>query len=392
MNETFINREREVANREREIVEIARSSVEAGLSGQQFIAKYNGLHPIEIKTALSDSGANALFNEACADILIEGPTLHEIIREDNPALSFWPFTHDTAADISERTKSFSKIALLGTPSLFSIAKHRLAGTPSEVYLFDQDNYLFSETTEGFFKCDISEVPKSFKDEFDLVIADPPWYPDDYRRWLSVATCVVRPGGTVIFVLFPEGVRETAKGERRAILELADSLFSSVSIERARVLYETPSFEQVQLIRSGIAPLNWRSADLVIGQARSEKVLIGEGFRGQQESWIERRIGSGRIFVNVHKPSQHESEWLNTANNGDRFLSSPSRRDGALPKANILSSRGHGLVCADPMKFTKLVERIESVSDIGDASSAIGGQSGKLFELVANDLWGRYIIL
>jgi len=199
---------------------------------------------------------------------------------------------------------------------------------------------------------------------------------------------VRPGGSVMFVLFPAGIRDAAPTERNAIVGLAETLFNNVSLSDLAVEYDTPSFEQVQMIRSGIQPINWRRAALLVGQGKKGNAQAINRIV-PQEHWVERRVGSGRLFVNL-TPIPDDGEFLREAQTGSRFLLSPSRRDPARKRANIISSRGHGLQCANPAHLLQLVRRLDTADDVDKETCSLTDDSKRLFKELVLDLWPRFI--
>lgn len=347
-----------------------------------------GVHPIEIKRALLASEEYDLLRIAFSGLEVASPTLREVKRDDNPVLSFWPFTSHCAKEIATLAEAYESVALLGAPTVFSALRET---QKDNVVLFDIDDYLFREkTTEGFVQCDLlSDALLSFESKFDLVIGDPPWYFDEYVSWLDAAVRLTRPGGTIVFVLYPKNIRETARQETAEILKTVGSLLNEVERLRFAAEYETPSFEQVEFIQNGIQPTNWRRAEFILGRVPLDKTVRPAGTnRPRTNLWTERRIGCGRIFV--EDVASASSTFLQTAHPNHRFLSSPSRRDLSRKKANVLSSRGHGLSCNHPKRLLDLLGDIRVGSDIERIGGQLDRHSGELFQLVANDLWGRFI--
>jgi hypothetical protein len=375
---------------QRDLAEKVSFCVQSSLSGTELIRALDGVHPIEIKAALLSVGTQDILHDALGDLSITGSRLHEIVRDDNPILSFWPFTPASAQRVADLAASFPSVALLGVPTVFNLLKSRFA--LHELSLFDRDDYLFSDRSmPGFEKCDlVSQVPERFHNKFDLVIADPPWYLDEYLAWLATAERIVRPGGTIIFVLFPEGIRASASHERSMILNLAKRMFAEIYWDEKRIEYETPSFEQVQMICHGIQPINWRTAELVIGKMASPKNLLPKRATPRRtEEWIERRLGSGRLFINLDVGARDTGKFLRTAESNSRFLSSPSLRNPGRMRANVLSSRGHGLYCLEPTRLIRMIEGVHTSFDIERSSRS---DDCELFTRTAFDLWPRFIQL
>jgi hypothetical protein len=373
---------------EAEITAKVRRLAEDSKSGVDLFNSMDGVHPIEIKRALLACEEHGLLKFVFAGLETTSPSLREVKRDDNPVLSFWPFSSDCVQRIATLANGHEAIALLGTPTVFSALRE---GKKDNVVLFDSDDYLFRDrSTDGYVQCDLlSDALLSFENKFDLVIGDPPWYFDDYLSWLDAAICLARPGGTIVFVLYPQNIRETASHETKEILRTVDKLLDDVRALQMAAEYETPSFEQVEFIQNGIYPISWRRAKFISGKVPIHKTARPvEARPSRTDLWTERRIGCGRIFV--ENTRSDSSVFLQTARPNNRFLSSPSRRDPSRKKANVLSSRGHGLSCNDPKRLIDLISDIRVGSDIEKISDRLDRSSGELFQLVANDLWGRFI--
>jgi hypothetical protein len=98
--------------------------------------------------------------------------------------------------------------------------------------------------------------------FDVCIFDAPWYPTDLKRWLWQAIQAVRINGTVLFSLWPELTRPTAKEELIRILDSISNL-GDVSIDEGAISYSVPCFERWSYARLGISLSHpWRTGDLV----------------------------------------------------------------------------------------------------------------------------------
>ncbi|HWF93373.1 MAG TPA: hypothetical protein VG291_00275 [Xanthobacteraceae bacterium] len=374
------------------VVDIARPLIAASVTGTSLIRHLKGAHPIEIKSALISAGELDLAERAFKDISVAPPCLHEISSEDNPILSFWPFADTSALDVAQMASRFSSVALLGAPTLFSAMRRQRHS--NEIYLFDCDDYLFrEETVSGFVRCNIaSAVPAKFNNKFDLVIGDPPWYLEEYLLWLATAERIVRPGGTIMFSLFPEGIRDSAGADKRAILSTAERIFAEFSVLDSAIEYDVPSFEQVQMIRAGIKPVRWRYAHLIVGRIRMDKKLRAIRPNDGLERWIERRIGNGRLFIKLGRSLIEQDDFLQTAESKSPFLSSPSRRNPSRLRANVMSSRGHGLSCSNPALLAEMVDNIKSGDDIEIQGGGLDDSSRRLFKVLGFDLWPKFIQL
>src|SRR5205814_2540049 len=85
----------------------------------------------------------------------------------------------------------------------------------------------------------------------FVVFDAPWYLDDLVRWLTIASHVCRSGGELLFPLFPEWIRPTARNERFTILDLASQI-GRVNVQENFLVYSTPQFEAAALAAAGVS--------------------------------------------------------------------------------------------------------------------------------------------
>jgi hypothetical protein len=100
--------------------------------------------------------------------------------------------------------------------------------------------------------------------FATVVADPPWYPDVYARWLTWAAACLSPGGRILVSLWPEDTRPNAVAERDRFFCWLDS-WARVDLEYGALEYLTPPFEREadRVVAGGMGPKPLRKGDLVI---------------------------------------------------------------------------------------------------------------------------------
>ena len=105
---------------------------------------------------------------------------------------------------------------------------------------------------------------------------------------------------------------------------------------------------------------------MVSGIKNEKIPSREINYPASPQWKEVNLFGARWFVNL--PNKKDLETKNTALLqvlGDSlYLSSPSHRNEQFKKANLLSSRGHGLFVTDPQRFINLAENIKNKSAEG----------------------------
>ena len=308
--------------------------------------------------------------------------------ESNPVLSTWYFTEQTCERIcSLRDWAGQRIAFLGTPKLFERFSQSELGR--ERILLDLDSLVLEtlvrvakEPYDSVYLYDVqSEIPSDLLGKFDCVFFDPPWYPDDYSLWLRRAA-ELAPDGTVVFPLFQELTRPTASSERDGILGKLARCKRNPFLLTDFVQYETPSFERAQLHWLGLAEIaddSWRSADLVIGTADYDLEDITSNQEDTLGTWSEVRLGSMRVFVNSVTSADEAGLLVPASVDGSLILKSPSRRDSGRLRANVLTSRGHGLRTSRPstllLKLRELANGVAKDHNIGTAIQALAIDKG-----------------
>ena len=120
-------------------------------------------------------------------------------------------------------------------------------------------------------------------EFDVVVADPPWYVDFYQAFVLRSSHILREGGALLLSMLPWLTRPGAVQDRAEVLSFASRAgFDLVDCQSARIGYQSPRFEQTALAVHGIFCRQWRYGDLYRFRKTNEpspaltvKVPLGE---------------------------------------------------------------------------------------------------------------------
>lgn len=281
--------------------------------------------------------------------------------EGNPVLCSWYFTAATCRRI-EQLRDWSKLrlAFLGTPRLYDwFSTHDLG---NERLLLDLDEVVVDKLSplthqeDSVLRYDVAaNLPTEYHGRFDYVFFDPPWYPNDYRLWLSRAH-LLAPNGGVLFSLFPELTRPDAGNERQSVLDFVRRHASESTLISSFLDYEVPSYELAQLKACGLQSIQpWRVADLIVSKlTAASPIEFPPESSDCSSKWVEVDIGLIRFFVGPATGAPRQSRLLTAPSNGSRLLPSPSRREPSRKEANVLSSRGHGLITSCPEELLGLL--------------------------------------
>jgi hypothetical protein len=243
--------------------------------------------------------------------------------------------------------------LLGTPSLFHYAKAHSLGR--SVLLLDKD---CSPIVEGQYRalpCDVLSDAGT-NEKFDVIVADPPWYPLETRAFLMAALRGSKQGTRLLLSVPGVGTRPGVQCEWQELLLWAEGQGLRLLTYEARALpYISPLFERNALRAAGIDAYaeDWRRGDLAIFEfdgSAGAHTLAANG----QRKWNEVRFGRIRLRVRAESYSSWKSPRLLTVVPGD-ILPSVSRRDGRLKSVGAWTSGNRVFSCEGCFTLWKIAE-------------------------------------
>lgn len=224
-----------------------------------------GAFPSDVLAALREIGVTVrlLDTELCAPVKSRAA-----LPAPHPADFDWRFMPASCdwltAQVSSRLSvSSGQVLLLGAPSLVESFTQRGV----EVVLIDRNPLVTSALSQRFGARIVTAdflsricLPRSY----DVVVADPPWYPEHYLACFERAAELCTDYGFVFLSVLPWLTRPSALEDRRDILKFAQREgFELWEVLPASLKYESPLFEQEALLQHGIKCCSWRAADLFI---------------------------------------------------------------------------------------------------------------------------------
>jgi hypothetical protein len=296
--------------------------------------------------------------------------------EGNPSLASWYFTRRACRTLGQmRDWSQLRLGFLGAPRLYEwFAK---AGIGRSRVVLDLDQVvlrrlaaLTSGSKDAVIRYDVADsVPVELRDAVDVVFFDPPWYLEHYFVWLRRAAAM-SPRGVVIFPLFPELTRPGAAEERSELLSVVDSIAERRWLLEQFVDYDVPTFESAELASCGLADVGtWKVADVVVAElAKDAEPRLHDTRQLSRHAWEEIDVGAIRFFVDPTRTFE-EPRLLFLAEGWSPILPSPSRRDPQRAAANVLTSRGHGVLCARPTQFIAALRAAADCVTAGESPDA-----------------------
>ncbi len=189
-----------------------------------------------------------------------------LLADPHPADYDWRFTLQSMAKVSQLLKHDahgSKIALLGTPSLFLYLMQRGA----DAVLFDRSQSLIADLRSAGFRRNLirHDMFQPFHHragKFHLALADPPWYPEFFKAFTIRASELLSQEGLLLLSILPWLTRPSAISDRAEIIDFASRVgFDLIEVSPQFFRYKTPTFELAALSTQGIECGDWRSGDL-----------------------------------------------------------------------------------------------------------------------------------
>lgn len=251
----------------------------------------------------------------------------------------WRFTDSSSLMLLDYCRSLSNpgdtIALLGTPSLYEITSG--SNYRRRFILLDRNVPASSMTVQSFYKCDLlkDRLPDI---KAQIVVADPPWYPNYMQMFTWAAAQVLEVGGHMLLCLPPIGTRPGMITEINQIFEWTQKLgFSLMRYERGITSYDTPFFEVNALKAEGIRtfPQEWRHGDLALF-SRQQVTRVPKPTVGLEDSWVEAKIRGVSIRVRPQSCTGFHDPTLIPIVPND-VLPSVSRRDQRRQEADVWTS-------------------------------------------------------
>ena len=257
----------------------------------------------------------------------------------------WRFTLGTAGVLLERldelSRSANPVALLGTPSVYVLAKTR--GLAHKFILLDQnDSSANSEACSPsggrVYCCDLMDGVPSLP-QVHAVLADPPWYVDDAIGFLRAASQISASGATILLSFGPDGMRPGIPGERKRLIAEAEAMgLHLTGITHLMLSYATPFFERNALHAAGfkqVAPA-WRRGDLLAFQKVGDPYSPRHSANGDNNVWVEVTIDGVRLRVRRRGINGFANPRLEQLVPGD-ILPTVSRRDGRRQQVDVWTS-------------------------------------------------------
>ncbi len=302
-----------------------------------------GIYPADVVASLARLGLSLPLGSSERLLRLPGPTPHPIDQD-------WRLHPSSTTYLTQAVSELrpSAVALLGCPSLATsmctVAPRVALADANEAWL----PYLAKAPVDHIWG-DVALSSRQWGSCFDVVVADPPWYPAEFAAFLTAAAAIVRPHGTV-FVSWPgAGTRPGLAEEWEALVaDATRNGLTLVRVERGALQYATPFFEARSLQAAGLPVFNsWRRADLVTFRSLGSAEGVAVSRPRREERWdvvrwrhLDLRVRRFPAVPTVVDPRLHALVA------GD-VLPSVSRRDPRRAAAAVWTSANRVFRCLRP---------------------------------------------
>ncbi|MFB2652671.1 dGTP triphosphohydrolase [Shewanella seohaensis] len=278
----------------------------------------------------------------------------------NPRLFQWWYTLESQESMASRLLDIHRnqdIACIGTPTLAAT----IASYSKNVTLLDIDEdivSLFNSVFSNGSKAEVHDVNNQLNDShqkrFDCIAIDPPWYPSEFKKFISRAIQLSKDGA-LIYCSIPQKL--TRPGIEDDRMELISSLqecgHNILYIEPNVMKYIVPYFEEEALKNNGIDTNNqpWRSSDILVIKVNGCKTLKFESEKRVEIRSYSRNNSSSlfRVFLEV---KNIDSGFA--ISKVDSFSDSISKRD-CVDDVNLWTSDKKGFQVDDAEFFDEILQ-------------------------------------
>ncbi len=297
---------------------------------------------------------------------------HSVLPIPHPLDFEWRFTPGAATSLLDLAWNLSTsgdtLAMIGTPSVFLEAQGH-ATAQRHLVLLDKNvpalNALCCPLpAHSVLHCDVvrEACPEG---NAQVVLADPPWYPEQMEGFLEAASRLLVMGGYALFSFPPFGTRPGILEEREKLLHRAQALqLRPIRTDPLALPYASPPFERNALRAEGIRnyPYDWRRGDLVVFRCEGKDTLPSTASLPPGPAWSE-ECARGIRFRLRPKPATggFTNPCLASLVPGD-VLPTVSTRDSRRKEADVWTPGNRIYRCAGTGTLRTVIRAIEDAED------------------------------
>lgn len=248
--------------------------------------------------------------------------------DEHPLDFDWRFSVSTRERLAEQIAAYRRPLLLGVPTVALELQAQGRG-----FILADRQPLWRQYLPSQVVVDISASHTlSLPAVPDVVLIDPPWYPDETMHWINVALRSTRYSVPIWVATWTQTTRANGATEQQELLTRLSRL-GAVTLDEATLSYDTPLFEQ-RLRTPGFA----RRGSLIRFRATARRAL--DPVRLQPKTrWIRFAFGKTQVAVRTTPDSDRKPSLRSPYRSGDWFQRSVSRRDRTRSSVDLWRSDG-----------------------------------------------------
>lgn len=351
------------------------------------VTKCVGIHPIELVSSLDRIHKNGILDDRIFKHLVVSASANLRQRDSDNYKRVLPIPHQVDFDwrFSKNGKeyfinridnlitngSIKRIAFIGSPSLFR-HYYENQNKSAEFFLIDFNANIHIDKSTLPSNAHIVNCNLNYDLDFelkvdqiraDLIVMDPPWYPEYYKKFFEISD-VIGAAKCLIYGVFPPNfTRESIPTERYDINVYIRNLgFEELQFEPFCIEYYTPPFEQNVLKANDITnyPMCWRKGDFFTTHRNNKtatssdntEIIIRNG------GWTEKSIGNVRFKLRQGTFSEDmEFNIRLDSLYDDDIYPSVSRRFKGHEKINVWTSGNRVFYCSNIPILFMILEHI-----------------------------------
>lgn len=307
---------------DQQIDKLAIETAKKTMDFYEFIYSMKGVHPVDIINSLNRIYNNGTLCQKEYEQVVWSARSKRLTEKDDSNNSLpvphmvdydWRFSKQGISKFTRKINSIigaadvKTIVFIGSPSLFKhYCNYRFSNIQFYLIDFNANQHIKKselKDNQHVVDCNIHyDLPVEVSIESikaDIIIMDPPWYPEYYERFFDICNQVSRIGSIVLGVYPPERTRSTISDEKRNLSGYIKRLgFDDLKFESHCIEYSTPPFEKNVLKANNIYnyPANWRFGDLMFTTriANTLEHVVEQCLFAQNCGWSEKKIGIVRI--------------------------------------------------------------------------------------------------
>jgi hypothetical protein len=211
------------------------------------------------------------------------------IRPDPHPLDYdWRFSENSIEKILSRLPEHGNVLAIGAPSIYrGIAQRSQKITLVDRQLFpDNNKHLVIDANSS----------NMIEGDFDYSFIDPPWYPEETMRWLSLCAVSIKDKGKIFLSIWPNATRPNAINEKNKIFDWIDT-WGNYEVTPEFFEYKTPKFELETVgFNERSETIDLRHGDLVVINKLSTPDILPP--LSKDNLWHRFVIGTYQLAVRI----------------------------------------------------------------------------------------------